>query len=60
LLSFNQLINDNNSNNERSLSSHHQHDPSQWSSSKPSTLLTNDLDSSQSTSLPSITKQRSL
>ncbi|CAF3808647.1 unnamed protein product [Rotaria sordida] len=58
LLSFNQLINDNN--NEGSLSSHHQCDPSQWSSSKPSTLLTNDLDSSQSTSLPSITKQRSL
>ncbi|CAF4276585.1 unnamed protein product [Rotaria sp. Silwood2] len=59
LLSFNQLINDNNNNNDHSLSSHHQLNPSQWSSSKPSTLLTNDFDSSQSTSLPSITKQKS-
>jgi hypothetical protein len=48
LLSFNQLVNDN---NERSVSSHQPLDPSEWPPLK--------IDSSQSTQLPSIVKQKS-
>ncbi|CAF1034842.1 unnamed protein product [Rotaria sp. Silwood1] len=59
LLSFNQLMHDNNNNERSSSSSHHKHNPSKWSPSKSSTLLTKDLNASQSTSLPSITKQKS-
>ncbi|CAF1136406.1 unnamed protein product [Adineta ricciae] len=46
-------------NNERSLSSHHELDPSEWPALNQLTLSTNESNSSQTTTLPSILKQKS-
>jgi len=56
---FNQLTSDSNNNNEQSLSSHQQLDPSKWPPLKQQTLHTSESDSPQSTLLPSIVKQKS-